>query len=211
MNDNIIKGSLSKQIAGFITEQIISGELKPGDKLIENNYAEIYGISRAPIRDAFYILSLEGLVEKPPRKAAFVRKYSQTEIFDLLEIRNFLESLAMKRIVSVGVDSHRLNLMDQILEKMQNEIVPSKYAELNHTFHLHIIDMSKSKMIYDMYNRLGTPLLTVQSNSFSKEGKISKSLREHNLLIQYLKVNELKKAQELLQKHNDDVLKGYMN
>ncbi|MBP1970036.1 DNA-binding GntR family transcriptional regulator [Virgibacillus natechei] len=210
MANQINKDALSHQIAAYITEQIISGELKPGDKLIENSYAETYGISRAPIRDAFYILTLEGLVEKPPRKAALVRKYSQTEIFDLLEIRNFLESLAMKRIVTAGIDEGGLKLMNKKLEEMQNEKAPGKYARLNHSFHQHIIDMSRSQMINDIYNRLGTPLLTVQSNSFSKEGKITKSLKEHFLLIQYLQSNELKKAQQLLEKHNDDVLKDYM-
>ncbi|WP_461177722.1 GntR family transcriptional regulator [Virgibacillus ainsalahensis] len=210
MENQIIKDALSHQIAAYITEQIISGELKPGDKLVENSYAETYGISRAPIRDAFYILTLEGLVEKPPRKAALVRKYSQTEIFDLLEIRNFLESLAMKRIATAGIDEDGLKLMDEKLEEMQNEKDPGKYARLNHSFHQHIIDMSGSQMINDIYNRLGTPLLTVQSNSFSMEGKISKSLKEHSLLIQYLQTNELNKAQQLLEKHNDDVLKGYM-
>ncbi|MBB6450779.1 DNA-binding GntR family transcriptional regulator [Geomicrobium halophilum] len=205
----INKDALSNQIAEHITSQIITGDLKPGDKLIEKSYADTFGVSRAPIRDALYILKLEGVVEKLPRKGAIVRNYSRTEIFDLLEIRNLLESLAMNRIATSGVDDKRLSLMIEKLHEMKYEKNPSRYSHLNHSFHQHIIDMSKSQMIQDMYKRLGTPLLMVQSASFSKEGNINKSLEEHELLVHYLYNDELKKAQQLLDQHNADVLEGY--
>ncbi|WP_246476545.1 GntR family transcriptional regulator [Salicibibacter cibi] len=209
MEHSINKDALSHQIVDNITEQIISGELKPGDKLVEKNYADAYGISRAPIRDALYILKLEGLVEKMPRKGAIVREYTQTEIFDLLEIRNFLESLAMNRIATFGINDHILKQMNEKLEDMQSEQNPVKYSKLNHLFHQSIIDMSKSQMIQDMYRRLGIPLLMIQTASFSKEGNIDKSVEEHRLLVSYLYNDKLTNAHQLLERHNADVLEGY--
>lgn len=203
------KHALSNRIAEKITHQIITGELKPGEKLVENLYAEEFGISRAPIREAIYLLTIEGLVEKIPRKGAVVKHYSPNEIYDLLEIRNMLESMAMKRIKEHGVDPAVIKKMNSLLDTMQEERDVNHYAQLNQLFHKYIIEMSQSETIKTMYNRLTTPLLTIQSISFSYEGNIEKSIEEHSLLIHLLRSQKLDEAQELLEKHNHDVVVGF--
>ncbi|TCP30868.1 DNA-binding GntR family transcriptional regulator [Scopulibacillus darangshiensis] len=205
---DLSNNSLSNQIAERITEQIIKGELKPGDKLVESMYAEEFGISRAPIREAFLLLTIEGLVEKIPRKGTVVKGYTELEIYDLLKIRMNLESLAVERITEQGADSAIISKMEDLLKLMQNEKGTSHYARLNQSFHQCIIEMSKSKVIKDMYARLGLPLLSIQHVSFSREGNIEKSIKEHSLLINYLKNNQMTKLSELLYKHNNDVLIG---
>ncbi|PGT82782.1 GntR family transcriptional regulator, partial [Bacillus sp. AFS040349] len=96
MKTNFENHALSNSIAKHITDQIISGDLKPGEKLVEHIYAEEYGTSRAPVREAIYLLAIEGLVERIPRKGAVVKEYSEHEIYDLLEIRNMLEKVVSK-------------------------------------------------------------------------------------------------------------------
>ncbi|MFC7392225.1 GntR family transcriptional regulator [Scopulibacillus cellulosilyticus] len=202
------KNSLSNQIAERITEQIITGELKPGDKLVENSYADEFGISRAPIREAFLQLTVDGLVEKIPRKGTIVKEYTELEIYDLLKIRMNLESLAVERISEQGVNMAVIHKMEELLEEMKNEKETSRYARLNQSFHQAIIEMSQSKIINDMYSRLGLPLLSIQHVSFSREGNIEKSIKEHSLMISYLKNCQMKELANLLYKHNNDVLIG---
>ncbi|UZN00530.1 GntR family transcriptional regulator [Lysinibacillus sp. MHQ-1] len=79
-------------------DQILNGELKPGDQIVESSYAEMFNTSRSPIREAIYLLSTEGLIERVPRKGAFIKGYTLTEVQDLLDIRNNLEILAAQRI-----------------------------------------------------------------------------------------------------------------
>jgi DNA-binding GntR family transcriptional regulator len=200
------QNALSNHIAEHITDQIIKGELIPGDKLIEHIYAEEYGTSRAPVREAIYLLSIEGLVERIPRKGAVVKEYTENEIYDLLEIRNMLETMAIERIGRNGVDQVELQKMADILKKMKDETEIHQYTQLNHSFHMTLVEMSKSETIKTMYSRLGWPLLRIQSLSFANDGNIEKSVREHQMLIEFLRVENIKEAANLLKRHNEDVI-----
>ncbi|SEA35796.1 DNA-binding transcriptional regulator, GntR family [Thalassobacillus cyri] len=203
---DLSNNALSNHIAEHITNQIITGKLQPGEKLIENNYAEEYGTSRAPVREAIFTLTVEGLVERVPRKGAIVKGYTESEIYDLLEIRIMLESLAMKRIDEIGIDEEILQDMEAILSKMQDQKEVGRYTEMNHAFHMCIIDMSQSDVIKKMYARLKLPLLRIQSLSFAKEGNIPKSVKEHVVIVQLLKEKEIMKAADVLSQHNHDVI-----
>ncbi|MBB6284132.1 GntR family transcriptional regulator [Geobacillus subterraneus] len=202
------KNALSNLIAEHIAEQIMTGELKPGQKLIENDYAVEYGTSRAPVREAFYLLTIEGLVERIPRKGAIVKGYTEEEIYDLLEIRILLESLAMKRIIKHGIDLEMMEEMERILRDMHHVREVKKYTELNYSFHMCLIKMSKSNIIHNMYSRLANPLLRIQSLSFANEGNIEKSLAEHTMLVNLLKKGDVHEAAEILMKHNHDVIES---
>lgn len=205
-SQKINQNALSNHIAEHITEQIIKGELRPGEKLVEHIYAEEYGTSRAPVREAIYLLSIEGLVERIPRKGAVVKEYTENEIFDLLEIRNMLESMAIERIRKNGVEKEGVQKMAELLDQMKVCSEINQYTHLNHTFHMTLVEMSKSETIKTMYARLGWPLLRIQSISFTNQGNIEKSLREHELLVKLLRDEEISQASVLLARHNQDVI-----
>lgn len=206
MKPNFMNNALSNSIAEHITEQIITGELKPGEKLVEHSYAEEYGTSRAPVREAIYLLAIEGLVERIPRKGAVVKNYTENEIYDLLEIRNMLENMGMDRIKKHGTDQGLLKEMNQLLEQMKKVANVYSYTQLNHSFHMCLIEMSKSETIKNMYSRLGWPLLRIQSISFENEGNIEKSIAEHELIIKLLAEQNMKELSAVLSKHNNDVI-----
>ncbi|MFD6440127.1 GntR family transcriptional regulator [Peribacillus sp. NPDC060186] len=208
MIDNNIfdNNSLSRLIAEKITEEIITGKLKAGDKLIEANYAEEFGTSRAPIREAFYLLAIDGLVERIPRKGSVVKGYSERDIIDLLEIRMMLESLAIERIAELDTPESSLKHMEQLVNKM--ELVDGdrlEYAMLNQKFHLGIIEMSKSDIIANMYSRLGLPLLSLQRLSFEWVENINNSLKEHHIILNHLHKKQYVEAKKVLMKHNQNV------
>lgn len=203
---NFRNNALSNSIAEHITEQIIAGDLQPGEKLIEQNYAEEYGTSRAPVREAIYLLAIEGLVERIPRKGAIVKEYTENEIYDLLEIRNTLENMAMDRIKKYGTDPEVLKEMNQLLKEMKKAEDVHSYTQLNHSFHMCLIKMSKSETIHNVYSRLGWPLLRVQSLSFAREGNVQKSIAEHELIIQLLTEKNMTELADILVKHNEDVI-----
>lgn len=205
-SQKINQNALSNHIAEHITDQIIKGELRPGEKLVEHIYAEEYGTSRAPVREAIYLLSIEGLVERIPRKGAVVKEYTENEIFDLLEIRNMLESMAIERIRKNGVEKEGVQKMAELLDQMKVCSEINQYTHLNHTFHMTLVEMSKSETIKTMYARLGWPLLRIQSISFTNQGNIEKSLTEHELMVKLLLDEEISQASVLLARHNQDVI-----
>jgi DNA-binding GntR family transcriptional regulator len=207
VNRTLENNSLPKLIAEKITEQILMGELQPGERIAETTYAEEYGISRAPIREALYLLTIEGLVERIPRKGAIVKGYTELELFDLMEIRKMIEDLAITRIKGHGSDPSIIEEMESLIPLMEDTTSREQYALLNHQFHSLLINMTKSEVIMNMYSRLGLPLLTLQTMSFMEEHDISKSLHDHCLIIEMLKEGDLEKARNTLEKHNNDVIK----
>lgn len=200
------ENSLSKMIAKDIIAQIITGELNPGDKLVEKEYADMYGTSRAPVREAVYMLTTEGLVERIPRKGAIVKEYSNDDIIDLLEIRNMLELMAVKRIAIHGPDQELLKEMNNIIQKMSLDTAIYTYTKLNYSFHTCIVKMSRSNPIQEMYSRLGLPLLRIQNLSFSQEGNIKKSIEEHKEIYRFIKEQKMDELESLLTQHNEYVI-----
>ncbi|HEY5557429.1 GntR family transcriptional regulator [Acetobacterium sp.] len=73
---------------------IITGELKPGQRLMEVQLAEEMGVSRTPVRESIRKLELEGLVKMVPRKGAYVTPMSVNDLREMMEIRRALEGLA---------------------------------------------------------------------------------------------------------------------
>lgn len=79
-----------------LRKAILSGDLKPGERLMEKQLAEKMGVSRTPIREAIRKLELEGFVIMVPRKGAQVAEITEKDIQDVLEVRGALEALAVR-------------------------------------------------------------------------------------------------------------------
>ena len=73
---------------------IITGELQPGQRLMEVQLAEEMGVSRTPVRESIRKLELEGLVKMVPRRGAYVTPMSVNDLKEMMEIRRALEGLA---------------------------------------------------------------------------------------------------------------------
>lgn len=77
-----------------LRKAIVSGDIKPGERLMEVSLAEQMGVSRTPVREAIRRLEAEGLVTMIPRKGTHVSELSVKDIMDVLEVRTVLDKLA---------------------------------------------------------------------------------------------------------------------
>lgn len=89
--------TLREVVADEIHGMISRGELKPGDRLLEDRLAEQLGVSRNPIREAIRALEGTGLVEVTPRRGAYVTRIEEDQACQLLELRTVLEAYAAQR------------------------------------------------------------------------------------------------------------------
>lgn len=87
--------SLVEQARDQILRALVRGDLKPGDRLVENELAERMGISRGPIREAARLLEQRGFLVFQPRRGFFVRELDKDDIDDLYEYRLCIESHAI--------------------------------------------------------------------------------------------------------------------
>ncbi|GLX69870.1 GntR family transcriptional regulator [Paenibacillus glycanilyticus] len=81
-SDSPFGESLPQQIYRYILKKIIARELNAGDKIVEEEIAKELNTSRAPVREALYLLQVEGIVERLPRRGTIVKPFTQTEIED---------------------------------------------------------------------------------------------------------------------------------
>lgn len=79
-----------------LRQGILTGELKPGERLMEIHLANKLGVSRTPIREAIRMLELEGLVTMVPRRGAQVAQITEKNLRDVLEVRRALDALAVE-------------------------------------------------------------------------------------------------------------------
>jgi DNA-binding GntR family transcriptional regulator len=84
--------------------EILSGELEPGDRIVEDQIRRRYGISRAPLREALRLLAQQGLVEHLPRRGMRVSTWSPTDIRQLFDIRHVLERHAVLSALPLSRD-----------------------------------------------------------------------------------------------------------
>ena len=98
--------------------QILKGELKPGERLMEIALAEKLGVSRTPIREAMRKLELEGLVVMVPRRGAQVANITEKDLNDVLEVRITLENMAIEKACANMTDAD-IRKLEQAAEVFQ--------------------------------------------------------------------------------------------
>jgi len=87
---------LREQVKDLLLQRIASGELRPGDRIVETRVAAELGTSQAPVREALRDLELLRLVESEPFKGARVRGFGNAELVEVYPVRAVLEELAAK-------------------------------------------------------------------------------------------------------------------
>ncbi|MCD7863288.1 MAG: GntR family transcriptional regulator [Lachnospiraceae bacterium] len=84
---------LRDEVFNTLRQAILTGELKPGERLMEIHLANRLGVSRTPVREAIRMLELEGLVTMIPRRGAEVAQITEQSLKDVLEVRRCLDAL----------------------------------------------------------------------------------------------------------------------
>ncbi|MEK4424839.1 GntR family transcriptional regulator [Solibacillus sp. FSL K6-1523] len=209
--EKALDNALSITIANKLLAQILEGELRPGDQVVESIYAEQFQTSRSPVREAIYLLSTEGIIERVPRKGAFIKGYTLEDMRDLLDVRNHLEMLATERLQEPSKEKEFLKDMKVVLMKMAKIKDYTEYTHLNYQFHYILLKLSKSIVLIDMYSKIALPLLRIQIIHFSNNETIAKSIQEHNEIYECLIKDDLDQLKSILRKHTEDVIFSVRN
>jgi len=198
--------SFPQQVAGVLAEEITEGVLPPGERLLEQTLSERFGTSRAPIREALYLLSQEGLVERVPRKGAVVKRYTTREIEELYKARVTLEELALEHDCD-GLRRVRLSLAELRpivgeMEKSRREV--KRYHGLNFGFHKAIIELSCSSVLSRLYTQIEGPLKTFLRLSVTTKEDVSRSIEDHRRIVAAIAEGDAAEAGKVLRAHEVD-------
>jgi len=162
-----LKTALSSKTADILRQEIYENTIKVGVHLNEAAIAARLGISRGPLRDAIHILENEGLVKTPPNGRTFVVGFSTKEITEYYELRYYLESRAILKILSEPEDQSYhdwLNDLEQLLKESRTYL---KYNNKNLSptadfqFHLSIQTRANNTIFIQVWKMLANMSLTI--------------------------------------------------
>ncbi len=188
---------------------IISGVLKPGERLMEVQLAEKLGVSRTPIREAIRKLELEGLVIMIPRKGAYVADLSIKDITDVLEIRAALEglasSLAALRITDEEIKQIELNAMqfDKAIEADDFEGIVQADIE----FHDNIFKATRNEKLMQINNNLREQVQRFRIMYISKSNKSKALAKDHFEIAEAISRRDIDMAEKIAKEHIENAEK----
>lgn len=184
-------------------EAIISGDLAPGERLMEVQLAEELGVSRTPVREAIRKLELEGFVAMVPRKGAYVADYSIKDITEVFEIRAALESLAAglacERATEQELEELQL-LANQVWEMAKNNDIEN-IIQVDTDFHERIYQASRNSRLIQMISNLREQIHRFRSTSLASPGRLQDTLREHKGMVDAIIERDAQLAQRLALEH----------
>lgn len=202
----IIKKSASirEQIYAKLKELIFNGELNPGERLVETDFAEKFCVSRTPLREAIRMLELEGLLEENPNGGVCVKKIRPDEIQEVYEIRIALEGIILKEIVE-NLDDTQLIPLEENLNKTKKLISDSQNSneiiKLFTEFNNILYDLSKYSKVVSLIKNINMYLKLFRKFSVENNERRIIAFNEHLDLVKALKDKELKKALKINEQH----------
>lgn len=195
--------TLREQVADHLRDEILSNRLAPGVELGEVALARSLGISRGPLREALGQLAAEGLVTIVPRRGAVVRRFTRQEFIDAYEVREALESLAIKLAVprlSAG-DRAELHEMCAQMEQAAADEDTDRFFEINRRFHAALVGASGNQKLQEIHAQLTAQMAGLMKQSVQLRGGTEQSAAEHRRILDAVDAGDPELAARLLEEH----------
>ena len=100
--DRAVSRTLRAEVVDMIRDAIVTGQLKPGERLKESLLASQMSVSRSPVREALRQLEQEGLIISIPNQGSFVKVFDEDDVREIFTLRATLEDLACEIILANG-------------------------------------------------------------------------------------------------------------
>lgn len=148
MMNKIEHVDLSRRVYGRLKEMILTGELNPGEKIVQEKLAQAIGVSRTPLLKALQMLEHEMLVESVPRRGIYVKEMDDSEIIDAFDCREGLEGIAV-RLATERATEREIQELKALFEpfRTMREIPIGRYQKNDQRFHSALITLSSNAII----------------------------------------------------------------
>jgi len=177
--------SLPGLVQRELTRMIIAGELVAGAKLNEVAIAELLGVSRGPVREAFRALEESGLVRLEKNRGVFVRQIAVEEADEIYELRAVLDEFVGRR-AALKVSPGDLKTLRALVERMDRAVARSDldtYHAANLEFHDTLVALAGNAKLLSMYRRLVNELHLYRRATLAQAGALPVSVREHHEIL----------------------------
>ena len=196
---------LRDEIRDQLIEEILSGRLAPGERIVEMRIAQQFDVSQAPVREALRDLDLLGFVVSSPFRGAIVRQISVEELVQLYPIRAVLEGLAARHAAK-RIDAATLKKLEGLLTTMRTAAAKGDHrraVEADFAFHLTIVEASGNRLLQQIWDRMRlatTTFLTVSKSHHS----LKEIVERHAAVVDALRTQDPETAERALRMHIEE-------
>ena len=177
--------SLPALVQKELERMILAGDLPAGGKLNEATVADMLGVSRGPVREAFRALEASGLVRLEKNRGVFVRQISVEEADEIYEVRAALDEFVGRRLAQTASDEDVRDLRARV-ERMERAAAKGDidaYAAANLEFHDRLVELTGNDKLLATYRRLVNELHLYRRATLAQSGTLPVSTREHREIV----------------------------
>lgn len=187
----------------ILKDAIISGDILPGEHIVESAYAKRYNISRTPIREALRKLEQDGLVEYRARKGVIVRSLEEEDIREIYVIRQALEDLALQYAVK-NVTEEDIQTLYAILDETATFIRVGDIGSASKNsrqIHVYIYRLSGLSRLQTLIGSLNEYMDRFSFMTLSDHDRQAQSAKEHRAMVDALKERDMEKLISISHDH----------
>ncbi len=197
--------------ANVLRELILDGELEPGARLREAEYAERLGIARHSFRAATQVLIAEGMLHREPHRGVQVRVLTAADILDTFRLRAALEIEAVRLAMAAGrvPDGARQAVDD--LSSVPDGAPWRDVVEPDMRFHRAVIDAAASPRIARAYDGVEAEIELCMVQLRPHYERPSQVAAEHTELLAAIEAGDPDRASELFREHLTEAVQNLSN
>lgn len=184
----------------LILEAIDSGVYRPGDRLVESELAERFGVSRTPIREALQRLETQSLLARDGR-SLIVASLDHGQMAELYVVRTELEGLAARLAARHATAEEIQVLRDMVVEDRALLDDPSALARANRRFHKMIHLASHNRFLVKQLDLVHRSMALMATTSLAAQGRGEIALAEHHAIVEAIAIRDEDAAYSALRDH----------
>lgn len=197
---NVESTALHESVYSLLKQQIISGDLKPGARIVESQVAGVLKVSRTPLREALFKLEQESLVESSTNRGFKVCELSAREAREVYPVLWTLEALALEQSGDLGFSQvERLAGLNDRFKKAQGN--PTRARGVDSLWHRALIERCPNAALLRIIEDLRTKIARYESIFMKDVVLTSVSVKQHRAVIEALEKENLEGAMEALKEH----------
>jgi DNA-binding GntR family transcriptional regulator len=192
---------VQKDAHSLILDAIEAGFYKPGDRLVESELAEKFGVSRTPVREALQRLETQGMLRRDGR-SLIVAALDHNQLAELYAVRTELEGLAARLAAR-----HATEEECRVLRRMVRDDLallggdPRLLAQANKRFHKQIHLASHNRFLVQQLDLVHRAMALMATTSFAAEGRDAVALAEHEAIAAAIEARDGDAAYHALRTH----------
>jgi DNA-binding GntR family transcriptional regulator len=191
--------NIASSVADAIRDRIVSGALKPGQRINEVALAVELGVSRTPLREALSGLASEGAVRVVPRSGSYVAEISADEVEQLYPIRALLDPVALELAGVPAAD--RLRDLRALNGRMRQARDPKRAIELDDRFHAELLAGCPNRVLLQLIDQLVWRTRRYELLLMSTDRAAKNAADEHDAILDALEARDLRAACERLREN----------